>query len=116
MAEIYLNNDQKQAVNLILSGLNAFIGGRAGTGKTFTTRYILKLTGRQKNVVITCTTGIACTLYGKSTTLHSFAGLKNLRLNLDALTLSVTSNEECLKRWLSANLLALLTNYCRSVA
>lgn len=100
-----LNAEQKQAVNLVLSGHNVFVGGKAGTGKTFTAKYLIKLVDRQKNVAVTCTTGMACSLYLNSQTLHSFAGLKTTRLDINALVLSVISNEVCLKRWQSADLL-----------
>ena len=60
---------------------------------------------KRKTLVVTCTTGMACSLNEKSMTLHSFSGLKNSRLDLNALILSVTSNDECLKRWQSTDVL-----------
>ena len=52
-----------------------------------------------KNVAVTCTTGMACQLYDTVTTLHSFAGLINSRMNVDELIVSVRSRESCLARW-----------------
>ena len=43
MSEITLNFEQKKAVDLVTSGHNVFVGGRAGTGKTFTAKYLVKL-------------------------------------------------------------------------
>ena len=107
MAEYSLNAEQRRAVDRVMCGHNVFISGKAGTGKTFIVKYLVKLMEKQKNVVVTCTTGMACTLYNQSMTLHSFAGLRNSRLNMDALVLSVTSNAECLKRWRSTDVLVI---------
>ena len=73
--------------------------------KTFTANYLIKLMQRQKKLAVTCTTGMACSLYLNSQTLHSFAGLKNTRWDLSALVLAVTSNEASLKRWQTAEVL-----------
>ncbi|KAK3706229.1 hypothetical protein QZH41_001895 [Actinostola sp. cb2023] len=71
--------------------------GKAGTGKTFIVKHIVKLMEKTKAIVVTCTTGMACTLYENAKTLHSFAGLRNGRRDIDALVSSVMNNTECLQ-------------------
>jgi ATP-dependent DNA helicase PIF1 len=70
-----LNFEQRRVLDCVLSGHNVFISGKAGTGKTFMVKYLLKFLKQAMNVAITCTTGMACTLYDNARTLHSFAGL-----------------------------------------
>ncbi|KAK3743861.1 hypothetical protein QZH41_005259 [Actinostola sp. cb2023] len=66
--------------------------GKAGTGKTFIVKHIVKLMEKTKAIVVTCTTGMACKLYENAKTLHSFAGLRNGRRDIDALVSSVMNN------------------------
>ena len=49
----------------------------------------------------TCTTGIACTLYGEipACTVHSFAGIGQCRGTKEQLLRNVIANQDCTKRW-----------------
>ena len=78
-----LNNEQQRAKDIVHNGQNAFITGKAGTGKLFTATclgWFKKRREDQEIVSVTCRAGIA----GKSlplglqaTTLHSYAGIKD---------------------------------------
>ena len=93
-----LNEDQVCVMNLAVSGHNVFVGGKPGTGKTYTVKRLEKSLKQIKNVKITCTTGMACSLYDEVMTIHSFAGIKDSRLNVDALVTSIRSRESCKQR------------------
>ncbi|XP_056022043.1 ATP-dependent DNA helicase PIF1-like [Ostrea edulis] len=78
-----LTKSQEIAFNLAIDGHNVFIGGQAGTGKTFLIgevyRHFLK---KGINVSCVCTTGIACTNLPEWTnarTIHSWAGIDDGR-------------------------------------
>ena len=74
---------QETAFNLAITGHNIFIGGQAGTGKTFLIGQIYKhFVEKGANVSCACTTGIACTNlpeWTNSRTIHSWAGLDDGR-------------------------------------
>lgn len=58
--KIKLNKKQQEALKLIKSGVNVFLTGDAGTGKTTVIRKAVEdLEAAGKNVLITATTGIA---------------------------------------------------------
>lgn len=58
--KVKLNKKQQQAVDLILSGVNVFLTGDAGTGKTTVVQQSVKaLEKDEKNVLIAATTGVA---------------------------------------------------------
>ena len=60
MKKVKLNKKQQQAVDLILSGVNVFLTGDAGTGKTTVVQQSVKaLEKDEKNVLIAATTGVA---------------------------------------------------------
>lgn len=70
-----LNAKQKSAVEQTMSGENILITGPAGTGKSFTIKYIIEmLRAEKKNVGLTATTGTAAFIIGGQT-IHSFMGL-----------------------------------------
>lgn len=50
---------------------------------------------------------MACQLYDKALTLHSFAGLINSRMDVEALVNSVLSRESCLARWRNTEVLVI---------
>jgi hypothetical protein len=63
---------------------------------------MLQLQEREnRKFACTCTTGIACTLYGEfgAQTIHSFAGIGQCRGSKEGLLKNVLSNEECVNRW-----------------
>lgn len=71
----HLNNEQKYAVDSIKEGYSIFLTGSAGTGKSFTIKYIMEyLRNNNKNYALTAMTGTAAVLIGGQT-LHSFLGL-----------------------------------------
>ena len=80
------NNSKAKALHIALSGHNLLICGAAGTGKSFTIGHIVReLEKVGKNVSLTCTTGIACSLYREmslnATTLHRWSGIDDGRYN-----------------------------------
>ena len=63
--KIKLNKKQQQTVDLIQSGVNVFLTGDAGTGKTTVIQQSVKgLEKDGKNVLITATTGVAADYIG----------------------------------------------------
>jgi ATP-dependent DNA helicase PIF1 len=70
-----LNAKQKVAVEQTMNGENILITGPAGTGKSFTIKYIIELLrAEKKNVGLTATTGTAAFIIGGQT-IHSFMGM-----------------------------------------
>jgi ATP-dependent DNA helicase PIF1 len=70
-----LNTKQKLAVEQTINGENILITGPAGTGKSFTIKYIIELLkANNKNVGLTATTGTAAFIIGGQT-IHSFMGM-----------------------------------------
>jgi ATP-dependent DNA helicase PIF1 len=70
-----LNAKQTLAVEQTMNGDNILITGPAGTGKSFTIKYIIELLrAEKKNVGLTATTGTAAFIIGGQT-IHSFMGM-----------------------------------------
>ena len=70
-----LNDKQRFAVEQTMNGENILITGPAGTGKSYTIKYIIELLkANKKNVGLTATTGTAAFIIGGQT-IHSFMGL-----------------------------------------
>jgi ATP-dependent DNA helicase PIF1 len=70
-----LNEEQKYAVSSVMEGNNILLTGSAGTGKSYTIKYIIEyLNNANKNFAITASTGTAAVMIGGQT-LHSFLGL-----------------------------------------
>ena len=66
---------QKEALNILKTGANAFITGAAGSGKTHLLReYIAYLKNEGVSVGVTASTGIAATHMG-GMTIHSWSGI-----------------------------------------
>ena len=66
---------QKEALEILKMGHNAFITGAAGSGKThLLNQYIEYLRGSRAEIGITASTGIAATHMG-GVTIHSWSGL-----------------------------------------
>ena len=75
LEEPILNTKQKFAVEQTMNGENILITGPAGTGKSFTIKYIIELLkANKKNVGLTATTGTAAFIIGGQT-IHSFMGM-----------------------------------------
>ena len=89
-------------------GHNVYFGGIAGSGKTFVAKHILNVLNRTpRNLTCTCTTGIACTLYGHTPaeTVHSFAGIGQCRGTKEHLLRNALLNETCVERWRNTDVL-----------
>jgi ATP-dependent DNA helicase PIF1 len=70
-----LNNKQLIAVEQTIKGENILITGPAGTGKSYTIKFIIELLkANNKNIGLTATTGTAAFIIGGQTIL-SFMGL-----------------------------------------
>lgn len=70
-----LNAKQKSAAEQTMNGENILITGPAGTGKSFTIKYIIELLrAEKKNIGLTATTGTAAFIIGGQT-IHSFMGI-----------------------------------------
>ena len=112
MALLYLamlDYEQQRAKGIVQEGHNAFITGKAGTGKTF---LLLHVCGGLKNdgktVSTTCTTGIACKSLPpilQASTLHSFAGIKDGSGSLNQLLQRVDGNPDAKDRWRKCDVL-----------
>ena len=104
-----LNYEQQTAKGLVQEGHNAFITGKAGTGKTFLlSRLYHDLKTDAKTVSVTCTTGIACKSLPpalQATTLHSFAGIKDGSGSLTQLLEPIDGNPEAKGRWRTTDVL-----------
>ncbi|XP_069109443.1 LOW QUALITY PROTEIN: uncharacterized protein [Argopecten irradians] len=78
-----LTSKQREALDIVNEGHNLFLGGPAGTGKSFLLCEIVKalrLSG--KCVHLTCTTGIACTNFPPelgAMTVHRWSGIQDGR-------------------------------------
>ena len=73
-----LNAEQLAALKFVADGHNIFITGQAGVGKSRLVRSILRdCESRNMKVGVVCSSGIACTVYGRgiASTVHSFYGL-----------------------------------------
>lgn len=64
------SSSQKKAFDLALSGENIFLTGKAGTGKSFITKEIIKRLSIKKNVICVAPTGVAANNVGGAT-IHS---------------------------------------------
>lgn len=72
-----LNKDQARAFDLAMSGVNVFIGGAGGVGKSFTLKAIQNaFEAKHMRCLICAPTGVAAQLDGGST-LHRLMGWKN---------------------------------------
>jgi ATP-dependent DNA helicase PIF1 len=70
-----LNKEQKYAIECVMDGANILLTGSAGTGKSYTIKYIIEyLKENNKKFAVTATTGTAAVMIGGQT-LHSFLGL-----------------------------------------
>ena len=76
-----MTEEQISAFELAKNGHRLYIGGQAGTGKTFLiTKIYEELVKCGKTVSITCSTGIACSaLPTHAKTIHSWAGIDDGR-------------------------------------
>lgn len=70
-----LNEEQNHALKCVMEGHSILLTGSAGTGKSYTIKYIIEyLNNANKKYAITASTGTAAVIIGGQT-LHSFLGL-----------------------------------------
>jgi ATP-dependent DNA helicase PIF1 len=70
-----LNEEQNNALKCVMDGHSILLTGSAGTGKSYTIKYIIEyLNNANKKYAITASTGTAAVIIGGQT-LHSFLGL-----------------------------------------
>jgi ATP-dependent DNA helicase PIF1 len=112
-----LNEDQQKAFDLVLSGKSIFIGGAAGTGKTFLLSKIVRALTEKKEYIfyVTASTGIAATNLSKmlqfencqGMTLHSWTGMgvHDRYKTIYEDTEIIKKNEAALDRWLNTKTL-----------
>jgi len=100
-----LNTEQTAALMAVRKGLNIFLTGAGGTGKSHTIRAIR---GLSANTAVTAMTGCAALLLnydGKAKTLHSWAGVGLARDTPQQLVVAIESNRKAKRRWLDTRLL-----------
>lgn len=93
-----LNNKQKYAVDQTINGENILITGPAGTGKSYTIKYIIELLKENnKNIGLTATTGTAAFIIGGQT-VHSFMGLGLCDGSLADIFINIKKNKSIYKK------------------
>jgi len=103
----YMDDDQKRAVDLAISGKSFFLTGAGGTGKSYVIRSIVEALNRSgRDVYVTAMTGCAALLLGKrAKTLHSWAGIGLGKESADVLAGKVKKSFKAKKNWMSADTL-----------
>lgn len=78
-----LSVQQESAIEVVSEGHNLLLIGAAGSGKSCVIQRIVEqCRGKGMNVALTCTTGIACSVYPdtlSSTTIHKWSGINDGR-------------------------------------
>tara|TARA_B100000161_G_scaffold265296_1_gene240888 strand:+ start:1273 stop:2529 length:1257 start_codon:yes stop_codon:yes gene_type:complete len=98
--QIELNEEQKIAYNFMCSGLNIFITGGGGVGKSALLNYYIKRNKKNKyNIGITSTTGTSSILIN-GTTIHSYLGIGTGKKDVDSICDKINNNRYIKKRWL----------------
>ena len=89
---------QERALNMLKTGVNIFLTGEPGSGKTFVTNaYVSYLKKAKVEVAVTASTGIAATHLG-GRTIHSWSGI-GIKKHLSARDIdAIASNEWVAKR------------------
>jgi ATP-dependent DNA helicase PIF1 len=87
-----LNNKQRYAVESILEGKNILLTGPAGTGKSYTIKYIVDMLEKKKKIALTAPTGTAAIIIGGQT-IHSYMGLGLGTGSVDEIMIKVIFNK-----------------------
>ncbi len=98
-----LTVQQEEALNCMKNGLNVFLTGPGGTGKSFLIKKYLE----EKNsdtTFVTSTTGISSLLIN-GTTLHSYAGIGLGNKSDDFYVDKIIKNAKLKKRWINTQVL-----------
>lgn len=98
---------QAQALSVLLSGVNVFLTGAPGAGKTYVlNEFVKRARKRGKTVAVTASTGIAAT-HLNGTTIHSWSGL-GIRDSLSQHDLDwLGANERLKKRYNATDILVI---------
>ena len=90
MSDFVLNNEQQKAFDTVMSGVNCFITGGAGTGKTYLTKaFVSAMQDRGKNVMVVAPTGVAASAVGGVTIHRGFGLPATVCINEKAMTSKV---------------------------
>jgi len=98
-----LTKKQEEALNSMKNGLNIFLTGPGGTGKSFLIKKFLEDMNNDETFV-TSTTGISSLLIN-GTTLHSYAGIGLGDKSEDFYVEKILKNQKLKKRWLTTKVL-----------
>lgn len=98
---------QSQALEIMHSGVNVFLTGAPGAGKTYTLqKFIEQAEDKGKRVAVTASTGIAASHIG-GTTIHSFSGIGIADQLSDADIDRLTYNKQLVKRYKKTTILVI---------
>ena len=102
-----MDEDQKRAVDLALTGKSFFLTGAGGTGKSYVIRSIVEALNKEgKDVALTAMTGCAALLLGRGAkTLHSWAGIGLGKESADIIVSKIKKSFKAKKNWLSMDCL-----------
>ena len=95
-----MDEDQRQAFDLIINGHNLLLTGQAGTGKSFVIKNAVKqLRKRGDRVALTSSTGISASVFEEecAITLHKWAGLEDGRHQNCELSNLIMNDERYIK-------------------
>lgn len=102
-----LNKEQENVLNVMTSGVNMFLTGQAGTGKSYLIKVYTKWCNDNDRIIArTSTTGISALLI-KGSTIHSWAGIGLGDLEASELLRKVQKNYKASKRWKETDVLIL---------
>lgn len=89
---------QTEALEILKTGVNVFLTGEPGSGKTYViNKYLAYLREHNVSVAVTASTGIAATHIG-GTTIHSFCGIGIHKYLNDYILDSIMSKERVVKK------------------
>lgn len=100
-------NNNKLWKRLIVAGHNLLLSGQAGTGKSYVVNGLVQaLRSCGKKVVVVCSSGISCFVYGdgvKSSTDHSHYSLQTADMPAEMVVARSTSIPHCVARMKAAD-------------
>ena len=100
-----LNEKQRFAIEQTINGENVLITGPAGTGKSYTIKFIIEiLHNNKKNIGLTATTGTAAFIIGGQT-IHSFMGLGITNSSLADIFINIKKHSSIYKRLVELDVL-----------
>jgi ATP-dependent DNA helicase PIF1 len=100
-----LNEKQRFAIEQTINGENILITGPAGTGKSYTIKFIIELLHtNKKNIGLTATTGTAAFIIGGQT-IHSFMGLGITDSSLADIFINIKKHSSIYKRLVELDVL-----------